>query len=183
MHGGTVAAASDGEGAGATFRVKLPMMIVHAERFETPREHPRTDRSSSLTALGDLNGIHVLAVDDEPDSLAMLRVVLETAGAEVTTVDDPLVAIERIEAAQPHVLVLDLGMPEMDGYELISRVRASSNPSVRNVPAAALTAFARSEDRTRVLRSGFEMHLAKPVDPGELVASVATLMRRGSRQA
>ena len=72
-------------------------------------------------------------------------------------------------------------MPEMDGFELIARVRASTDPEVRDLPAAALTAFARSEDRTRALRSGFEMHLAKPVDPGELVASVATLVRRGSR--
>jgi CheY-like chemotaxis protein len=181
MHGGTVDAASEGEGKGATFRVILPLMIVHSERFETPREHPRTDRMTSLTALGDLGGVHVLAVDDEPDSLTMLRVVLETAGAEVTTVDDPLVAVERIEASRPHVLLLDLGMPEMDGFELIARVRASTDPKVRDLPAAALTAFARSEDRTRALRSGFEMHLAKPVDPGELVASVATLVRRGSR--
>ena len=181
MHGGTVDAASEGEGKGATFRVSLPLMIVHSERFEAPREHPRTDRMTSLTALGDLGGVHVLAVDDEPDSLTMLRVVLETAGAEVTTVDDPLLAIERIEASRPHVLLLDLGMPEMDGFELIARVRASTDPKVRDLPAAALTAFARSEDRTRALRSGFEMHLAKPVDPGELVASVATLVRRGSR--
>ena len=80
------------------------------------------------------------------------------------------------------MLVVDLGMPEMDGFELIARIRKSTNPAVRNIPAAALTAFARSEDRTKALRSGFEMHLAKPVDPGELVASVATLARRVSTQ-
>ncbi len=110
--------------------------------------------------------------------MALLRLVLETAGAEVTTLSSPIRALETIAAVRPHVMVIDLGMPEMDGFELIARIRASSNAAVREVPAAALTAFARSEDRTKALRSGFEMHLAKPVDPGELVASVATLAKR-----
>jgi CheY-like chemotaxis protein len=178
MHGGTVHASSAGEGQGATFTVRLPLMIVHPGSMEKGREHPRTTRLAPLTALSDLSGVRVLAVDDEPDALALLRVVLEAAGAEVTTVASPLDAIARIEETRPHVLVMDLGMPEMDGFELMSRIRASPSPHVRDVPAAALTAFARSEDRTKAMRSGFEMHLAKPVDPGELVASVATLVRR-----
>ena len=120
----------------------------------------------------------MLAIDDEEDALTLLRVVLETAGADVTTWLLAATALEQIEALRPDVLIVDLGMPEMDGFELIARIRASTNPAVRDVPAAALTAFARSEDRTKALRSGFEMHLAKPVDPGELVASVATLVRR-----
>ena len=181
MHGGTVHAASAGEGAGATFRVRLPLMIVQPEALEPLRQHPRTDRLHALTALGDLQGIRVLAVDDEEDSLGLLRLVLEAAGAEVITVGSSLAAQGRIEAEQPDVLIFDLGMPDIDGFELISRVRDSANANVRNIPAAALTAFARSEDRTKALRSGFEMHLAKPVDPGELVASVAMLARRSSR--
>jgi len=96
----------------------------------------------------------------------------------VTTVSSSRAALARIEAVQPHVLILDIGMLEMDGFELIRQIRSSPNPAVRDLPAAALTAFARSEDRTKALRSGFEMHLAKPIDPGELAASVATLMRR-----
>jgi PAS domain S-box-containing protein len=182
MHGGTVEASSAGEGQGATFRVRLPLMIMPPAALETRREHPRTERREALTGLGDLAGIRVLAVDDEEDALALLRVVLETAGAEVTTLRSPVTALERIEELQPHVLVVDLGMPEMDGFELIARIRKSTNAIVRDLPAAALTAFARSEDRTKALRSGFEMHLAKPVDPGELVASVATLARRGKSQ-
>jgi PAS domain S-box-containing protein len=178
MHGGTVHAASGGEDEGSTFSVRLPLMIVHPEAMETRREHPRTGRLAPLSGLADLRGIRVLAVDDEEDALTLLRVVLEAAGAEVTTVAAPFAVLERMEAVRPHALVMDLGMPEMDGFELIARIRASTNPDVRDVPAAALTAFARSEDRTRALRSGFEMHLAKPVDPGELVASVATLVRR-----
>jgi PAS domain S-box-containing protein len=181
MHGGTVQAASAGEGQGATFRVTLPLMIVQPEARDVRRPHPRTARVEPLAALGDLNGIRVLAVDDEEDALTLLRVVLETAGAQVTTVTTPQAAIDHIAEARPHAIVVDLGMPEMDGFELIARIRASTDPHVRDVPAAALTAFARSEDRTKALRSGFEMHLAKPVDPGELVASVVTLVRRHRR--
>jgi len=84
---------------------------------------------------------------------------------------------------RPDVLVADLGMPDMDGFDFITQIRASEDPRVRDIPAAALTAFARSEDRTKALERGFEMHLAKPVDPGELVASVATLVRRSRSSA
>ena len=178
MHGGTVHAASMGLGQGATFRVRLPLMIVQPDAIDERREHPRTGRLAALTALGDLRGIRVLALDDETDALTLLNVVLETAGAEVETMTSPTAALERLEVMQPDVMVVDLGMPQMDGFEFIARVRASPNPAVRDIPAAALTAFARSEDRTKALRSGFELHLSKPVDPGELVASVATLVRR-----
>jgi CheY-like chemotaxis protein len=178
LHGGTVDAASAGEGQGSTFRVRLPLMIVHPERTRTPREHPRHARIAPLAELGDLCGVRVMAVDDEPDALNLLREVLEAAGAEVTTANAPHEALGILDTLQPDVLVVDLGMPEMDGFEVIRRVRQSANEAVRHVPAAALTAFARSEDRTKALRSGFEMHLAKPVDPGELVASVLTLVRR-----
>jgi PAS domain S-box-containing protein len=178
MHGGTVLATSAGEGQGATFTVRLPLMIVHPQPIEPPRVHPRTERLTPLTQLGDLHGLRVMAVDDDQDALTLLRVVLETAGAEVSTVSSPFGALNRIEQVKPHVMVVDLGMPDMDGFELISRIRASDDPAVREVPAAALTAFARSEDRTRALRSGFEMHLSKPVDPGELVAAVSTLAKR-----
>ena len=180
MHGGTVEAASEGEDKGATFRVRLPLMIVHPAQVPVPREHPRTERREVLNRLGDLQGIRVMAIDDDEDALHLLRVVLETAGAEVTTLGSPLAALQRIVEVKPHVLIVDLGMPEIDGFELIRRVRASVDPAIRNVPAAALTAFARSEDRTKALRTGFQMHLAKPVDPGELVASVATLAKRVS---
>ncbi|HEX4566412.1 MAG TPA: PAS domain S-box protein [Vicinamibacterales bacterium] len=178
MHGGTVLATSAGEELGATFTVRLPLMIVHPQPADSPRVHPRAERLLPLTGLGDLDGLRVVAVDDDHDALTLLRVVLETAGAEVTTVSSPFDAVKRITEVKPHVVVLDLGMPHMDGFEVISRIRASEDPAVRDVPTAALTAFARSEDRTKALRSGFEMHLAKPVDPGELVASVATLARR-----
>ena len=178
MHGGTVDASSAGEGQGATFRVRLPLMIVHPDRVAARREHPRTERLSALTELGDLSGIRVVAVDDQDDAIKLLQVVLDSAGAQVTTFSSPLAALGEIDRLKPDVLLVDLGMPEMDGCQFISRIRSSGNPEVRHVPAAALTAFARAEDRTKALRSGFEMHLAKPVDPGELVAAITTLVRR-----
>jgi PAS domain S-box-containing protein len=182
MHGGSVEVASEGVGRGATFRVRLPLMIVHPPAHLEPREHPRTQKPAPLTGLGDLHGTRVMAIDDELDALGLLRAVLEAAGAEVVTMASAMAALGQIETMKPHALVVDLGMPEMDGFEFIARVRGSPDAYVRDIPAAALTAFARSEDRTKALRSGFEMHLAKPVDPGELVASVATLVRRGSRR-
>ena len=132
----------------------------------------------ALSNLEDLHGVRVVAVDDEPDALMLLRVVLEAAGADVVTVSSAATPWHGLKRRSPHVVVIDIGMPGMDGFELIARIRSSSSPQVRDVPAAALTAFARSEDRTRALRSGFELHLAKPVDPAELVASIATLVRR-----
>ena len=178
MHGGTADVSSPGEGQGSTFRVRLPLMIVHPQSGEMRREHPRTERLQPLSDLADLREVRVLAVDDEEDALTLVRIVLEAAGAHVDTVGSPRALFEVIESARPDVLLIDLGMPEMDGFEVITRIRASSSPGIRDLPAVALTAFARSEDRTKALRTGFEMHLAKPVDPGELVASIATLVRR-----
>ena len=177
MHGGTVTAESGGEGQGATFTVSLPLMVVQPSVLPK-REHPLTERRHPLRALADLSGIHVLAVDDEPDALRLLRDVLEMSAAKVSTASSAEAAVETATAEHPDVILADIGMPDKDGYELIRRIRNSTDPIVRDIPAAALTAFARSEDRTKALQSGFEMHLAKPVDPGELVAAVATLVRR-----
>jgi CheY-like chemotaxis protein/anti-sigma regulatory factor (Ser/Thr protein kinase) len=181
MHGGTLQASSEGEGRGATFCVRLPLMIVHRERTPELREHPRAKQLAPLTSLTDLHGVRVVAVDDEEDALELLRVVLETAGAEVMTLPSAEAALAQIEAINPHVIIVDLGMPVMDGFQFIERLRSLPNAAMRDIPAAALTAFARSEDRTKALQRGFEMHLAKPVDPEELVASVATLVRRSRR--
>ncbi len=178
MHGGSVHADSAGPGQGSTFTVRLPIMIVQPSPATRKREHPLTETRTRLAQLADLTGVSVLAVDDEEDALGLLRVVLETAGACVTTASSALAALELVESLKPDVMVADIGMPEIDGFELIKRIRALPNTEASTVPAAALTAFVRSEDRTKALQSGFEIHLAKPVDPGELVASVATLVRR-----
>jgi PAS domain S-box-containing protein len=180
MHGGRVHATSAGDNQGATFTVRLPIMIIQPIE-PLRREHPLTERRHPIEKLGDLTSVRVVAVDDEADALRLLKDVLEAAGAEVATATSAATAMDAIATFEPDVLVADIGMPDVDGYELIKQLRASGNERVRDIPAAALTAFARSEDRTRALQSGFEMHLAKPIDPGELVASVATLVRRYRR--
>ena len=180
LHGGTVYASSSGAGTGATFRVRLPVSIVHQGSIDQRRVHPRHETGSSSKQLPDLSGIHVLAVDDEPDALRLLTEILEAAGARVTTARTGAAALEKIGATPPDVVVADLGMPLMDGFELIQRLRQSDDSRLRNLPAAALTAYARSEDRAKTLQAGFEMHLAKPIDPVELASAVKALARRRS---
>jgi CheY-like chemotaxis protein/anti-sigma regulatory factor (Ser/Thr protein kinase) len=180
MHGGTIQASSEGAGRGTTFRVRLPLRIVDAlTDREAERVHPRTRSDTQHVALQDLSGIHVLAVDDDPDALLLLKEVLEAAGAEVTTARSADEAMGLIQHTPAHVLISDLGMPGTDGFGLIGRIRDLPDPARRSIPAAALTAYARSEDRTRVLQSGFQMHLAKPISPAELAAAVRSLAARG----
>lgn len=176
MHGGTISASSPGQGEGARFHIKLPIMAVLPDATSSNRE-PRL-ASGAEPAIASLAGVHVLAVDDDADALKLLRDVLETAGAQVTTVASANEALAVLSVERPDVLVADLGMPRMDGFELIERVRAGENGMFRNVPAAALTGYARSEDEAKALRSGFQMHISKPIDPGALTAAVAALARR-----
>jgi PAS domain S-box-containing protein len=178
MHGGTLDVSSGGVGQGATFRLKLPLMIVHPSRDTSTREHPRSLRSPRGMPLADLRGVHVLAVDDEPDALSLVREVLEAAGAQVSTAQSAEAALLILDREVPDVLVADLGMPQLDGFQLIERVRRHRVRQVRETPAAALTAYARSEDRMKALRAGFHIHLAKPIDPAELVTTVASLAKR-----
>jgi PAS domain S-box-containing protein len=178
MHGGTIYAASGGLGTGATFRVKLPLMIVHPQPHAEERFHPRADRGGPQISVPDLSGVRVVAVDDDRDALRLVREILEAAHADVLTADSVEQALLLLDTQPADVLVADLGMPHTDGFELIARVRRATKPQVRNIPAAALTAYARSEDRTKALRAGFQLHLAKPIDPGELMAAVASLAKR-----
>jgi CheY-like chemotaxis protein len=178
MHGGTIYAASGGVGAGTTFRVKLPLMIVHPEAYQEQRLHPRSERGGEPISVPDLNGVRVIAVDDDRDALRLVREILEVTHADVLTADSAEQALALLERQAADVLVADLGMPKIDGFELIARVRRAIDPRVRDIPAAALTAYARSEDRTKALRAGFQLHLAKPIDPGELMAAVASLAKR-----
>jgi len=177
LHGGRIAALSPGEGKGATFRVELPVMIIHAEVDSNLRVHPHSEARSVAVEFATLPDICVLAVDDDTDALGLVREILESAGAKVRTATSARAALALIEEEVPDVMVSDLGMPGMDGYELIQRVRQMEGPA-KELPTAALTAYARSEDRAKALRLGFEMHLAKPIDPSELIAAVASLARR-----
>src|SRR5581483_737852 len=178
LHGGTIEVASAGVGQGATFRVKIPLMIVHPARGHLPRVHPRSAAASPAIVGSPLKDIHVLAVDDEQDALTLVRELLEAAGARMTTARSANEALAKLDAEAPDVVVADLGMPVMDGFGFIARVRRHVDARVREVPAAALTAYARSEDRMKALQAGFQIHLAKPIDPAELVTTVAALAKR-----
>jgi signal transduction histidine kinase/CheY-like chemotaxis protein len=182
LHGGSVRAHSPGEGAGATFTVNLPLMVVHRSTHAGPRHHPRSSASAAADfGVIDLSGVRVLVVDDEPDARELIQRVLLDCEADVITAAGADEALLLIPRHKPHVLVSDIGMPEVDGYELLRRVRALERESGGRIPAVALTAFARSEDRTRALRAGFLVHVAKPVDPSELVATVASVLGHTGR--
>ena len=178
MHGGTIEASSGGVNQGATFRVRIPVMIVHPMSRDLPRVHPRTASNAWRAALPSLENIRVLAVDDEADALALVSDVLQAAGAHVSTASSVDEALRILEAEQLDAVVADLGMPHVDGYQFIDRVRRHRTARIRRVPAAALTAYARSEDRMKALAAGFQIHLAKPIDPAELVTTVASLVKR-----
>ena len=177
MHGGTIEAASAGLGQGATFRVKIPVMIVHPVRDESERVHPRSSSGVPHIPTSNLEGVHILAVDDDADALSLVAELLHAAGAQVTTAQSAEEALRHLDTHPPSVLLADLGMPRVDGFQLIAQVRHHRNPVVRRMPAAALTAYARSDDRVKALRSGFHIHLAKPIDPAELVTTIGTLVK------
>jgi CheY-like chemotaxis protein len=126
----------------------------------------------------DLKGIKVLVVDDEPDALGLISRVLMQQGAEVITANSGSQGLVSLQSARPDVLVSDIGMPEMDGYEFLRRIRELGRARGGRIPAVALTAFARSEDRTQALMAGYLVHVSKPVDASELLATVASVTGR-----
>ena len=178
LQGGRISAQSGGVGQGSTFRVTLPVRSVHGHVVESIRHHPVTPTHIRETQIPQLNGVQILVVDDDADSLALSREILETTGATVITADNGRDALEKLHRNRANVLIADLGMPTMDGFAFIAQIRQSTDAAIREIPAAALTAFARSEDRVRAMDSGFEMHLSKPIDPVELMFTAASLARR-----
>ena len=179
LHGGTVEVESPGEGQGTTFTVSVPLAPLVARDVDEARVNPA--RESRPPPDGDcerIDGVKVLVVDDEQDGRELVKRLLEQCGAEVTTAGSSGEALVVLERLKPDVLLTDIGMPHEDGYELLRKVRDLPTSHGGGVPAAALTAFARSEDRTRAIRSGFQIHISKPVEPRELVAVVANLAGR-----
>jgi PAS domain S-box-containing protein len=175
MHGGTIRAKSAGEGKGSTFSIELPLMAVHADIPEG-RTHP----TSSLFIAESmeqplLHGVSVLIVDDEADARSLVRHVLEERGAVVFEAPSTEDGFSIVKEKKPTLVLSDIGMPGEDGYEFIKKLRKLADDQGGKTPAVAITAFARSEDRTRALRAGFQTHLAKPVEPFELIAVVASL--------
>lgn len=177
LHGGTVEATSGGLQEGSTFTVALPVApIAQAEDSSSGTGvHPSAEGTTVSEDCERLDGVKILVVDDEPDARELIQRVLEDCGAEVRLAASADSALTTYHEWRPDVLLTDIGMPHEDGYSLIQRVRSLTAEDGGNVPAAALTAFARPEDRKRALRAGFQIHLAKPIDPTELVTVAASL--------
>jgi PAS domain S-box-containing protein len=173
-HGGSVTAESPGVGRGATFTVRLPIAPASLEVIPAVE---RRELQLEVGALPSLDGVRVLVVDDDEDSRDLLASVLANYGAEVKTAAGAEMALDILAAEDMDVLVSDINMPGMDGYELIRRVRAMKPEQGGRIPAAALTAYARAEDRVRALQAGYQAHVPKPVEPAELEVVVATLAR------
>ena len=178
LHGGNVRVQSDGIGKGTTFTVHLPIIAVYSEPDEERSQSRATPRENQPLPDVSLANVHVLVVDDELDARELVKRLLEMAGATVSMAGSSSEAMERILAARPDVLVCDIGMPAEDGYSLIRQLRVLEESRESALPAVALTAYARSEDRTKAIRSGFQNHLAKPVEPAELLAIVSSLAGR-----
>jgi signal transduction histidine kinase len=179
MHGGFVSADSAGKGKGSTFTVSLPLLAAGRNRG-SHIESSVNELRSAHEQRADLSGVSVMIVDDERDARDVLVAILELRGAKVIAAASAAEAVERLtkNGSMPDVLVSDIGMPAEDGFELISKVRAMGPERGGEIPAIALTAYARDEDRARVLAAGFQRHVAKPVEPSNLAQAVASLARR-----
>jgi len=177
LHGGSIRAKSMGEGQGTTFVVTLPLVILAKESEPARRVHPTAAEIPEAVPVPKLDGVRALVVDDEADTLDLIRHLLENRGALVTTARSGEKALELLESSTPDVLISDIGMPGMDGYQFMRRMRAAE-PKERRVPALALTAFARPDDRKHAILAGYQAHLAKPFDMAELAIVVAGLVGR-----
>jgi PAS domain S-box-containing protein len=177
LHGGTVEAHSDGEGTGACFIVKIPLAPVRVAR---PESRVRSDPAEDVSFPVELEGLHVLILDDERDARDLVQTVLEQGRAQVTLTSSAAEALESIRERKPDVIVSDIGMPKEDGYAFIRKLRALTRDEGGRIPAIALTAYARAEDRRKALAAGFQNHAAKPIEPQELVLVIANLVGRYS---
>jgi PAS domain S-box-containing protein len=180
LHGGTVSATSEGEGQGATFTVMLPITPVYQVDSSGSRVHPAARDLLPANDVADrLDDMRVLVVDDEVDTRELLRQGLEYCGAKVKVVGSAAEALDALVSFNPDILISDIGMPGVDGYDLIRKIRGLPQKT-RKIPAIALTAYTRVEDRLNALRAGYDMHVPKPVELAELVAVATSLTRRSS---
>jgi CheY-like chemotaxis protein/two-component sensor histidine kinase len=177
LHGGKITVASEGEGCGSTFTVCLPVTPLGRAESSTAQAKHHVHESAPFDCPEHLRGLKILVVDDEADSRRLVATILERCGCIVTTASSAEEALAAFSTQIPDLLLSDIGMPKKDGYDLIREVRALPRARGGDIPAAALTAYARAEDRQRMLNAGYSIPLAKPVEPAELVAVVATLSR------
>jgi PAS domain S-box-containing protein len=183
LHGGTVRAKSAGAGMGSTFIVVLPVALLKLDAAEEHRRPPEMVPSEPMRIpTVDLSGVSIVAVDDEEDARALLQKILSRSGAKVRTAGSAREAMELIRQRAPDILISDVGMPGEDGYSLIRAVRSLSPAEGGRIPALALSAYTRKEDRIRSLSAGFQMHLSKPAEPVELLAVVMSLANRPTQK-
>jgi CheY-like chemotaxis protein len=178
LHGGSVEVASAGAGRGSTFTITLPAGAAAVQSARDAVEAPARPQGEAGAPLGEkpLRGVRVLVVEDEPDARELIGVVLETSGASATMTSSAAEAMASLTEHPPDLLVSDIGLVDEDGYSLIGRVRALGPADPRSrIPAIALSAYARPEDRLRAIEAGFDLHMAKPVEPSELIAAVARM--------
>jgi PAS domain S-box-containing protein len=178
LHRGTVTAESSGENAGATFRVILPVPSLHEAPNTAEKTDPKNERNSLTTTQHSLNGLRVLVVDDEPDTRELVAALLMTCGAEVVSVSSATEALDQMKRQRFDLLISDIGMPEMNGYDLVARIRRLGEEQGGRTPAIALTAFAGFDDRQRALAAGYEMHIPKPFVGAELISASTSLTER-----
>ena len=175
LHGGTVAAGNKEGGSGAIFSVKLPLMALRRDVGPEERAHPQSWNEISIECPPEIDGLRILAVDDQPDTVEMLEAIFAQCGAEVRSATSMAEALGVLDIWIPNVIVADIGMPDGDGYDFIRHIRSLPAEKGGKTPAVALTAFARVEDRVKVLSAGYQMHVPKPIEPGELLTIVASL--------
>jgi signal transduction histidine kinase/ActR/RegA family two-component response regulator len=178
LHGGTVAAESPGEGRGATFAVRLPLMLTAAVEPAARAEGKASERPGSMAPSPSLEGVRVLVVDDDLVAVDLTREILMRAGAQVWGCAGGTEALPMLQQCRPDVLVSDIEMPNQDGCALIRRIRALESDRGGRTPAVALSAYSRPEDRVRSLMAGFNIHVSKPAEPSELITVVASLVGR-----
>jgi signal transduction histidine kinase/CheY-like chemotaxis protein len=177
LHGGKAEVASPGRGRGATFTIRLPVHPVAVTQAIAPvTQSAATPPPAAPPAETDLSGCRILVVDDEADGREMLTRMLESWGAQVRAAASAEEAIEVLSGETPDLLISDIGMPRVDGYELMRRIRSMPMPERRDVPAIALTAFARSEDGVKARQAGYGVHLPKPVDASRLFSTIASVL-------
>jgi PAS domain S-box-containing protein len=179
LHGGVVHARSEGVGKGAEFVVELPVSVLSRRAATADRAQIEPPVGEGLRGtMPVLDGLRILFVDDEPDAREVVAAIFQETGAEVSTASNVEEALQTLESFKPQILISDIGMPGEDGYSLIRKVRALPADRGGTIPAIALTAFARTQERLKVLSAGYQMHVSKPLEPLELAIVVASLTNR-----
>jgi PAS domain S-box-containing protein len=182
LHGGSVRVKSAGEGQGATFVVALPISVLLTEDTGKFQRQAFSDVDIRTIELPSLQGVRALVVDDQPDARILICRLIEEKGGRCILAESGAEALSIVAEGDVNIIISDIGMPEFDGYELIRKIRSMHASEMRNLPAIALTAYARADDRQRALLAGFQMHLSKPVEPRELIAGIASLLNLSAIQ-